>query len=120
MKRIFIINKEQLNLTKATKLKIDKKMLSLEEYQENKWRLTFSSKLIENFKNVENIIINDNSIELEGTDIILNLKKKTLISSTKKIITIEQNKRGDFILFCSNQLIKDIKELKKIFIIRED
>ena len=48
----------RLKIIKLTKLNIDSKLLFLEELENNEYRLTFSSNLIENIRTVNKILIN--------------------------------------------------------------
>ena len=60
------------------------------------------------------------AIEIEGTDIVLELSKATGVRTDKNMIHLEQLADGTWRLIYNSKLIPDFSEVKSFKIIRED
>lgn len=59
-------------------------------------------------------------VNLEGTDIVLELSKATAIQGKKKMIHFDQLEDGTWRLMFSKDLIEDFSKIKSFEIIREN
>jgi len=60
------------------------------------------------------------AIEVEGTDLVLELSKATAIQGKKRMIHLDELDDGTWRLIFSKDLISDFSEIKSLKIIRED
>ena len=60
------------------------------------------------------------AIEIEGTDVVLELSKATAIKTNKNMIHLDQLDDGTWRLIYNGNLIPDFSEVKSLKIIRED
>ena len=60
------------------------------------------------------------AIEIEGTDIVLELSRATAVKTDKQMIHLDQLNDGTWRLIYNGNLIPDFSEVKSLKIIRED
>jgi len=60
------------------------------------------------------------AIEIEGTDIVLELSKATAVRTDKQMIHLDQLNDGTWRLIYNGNLIPDFIKVKALKIIRED
>lgn len=60
------------------------------------------------------------AIEIEGTDVVLELSKATAIKTNKNMIHLDQLDDGTWRLIYNGNLIPDFSEVEALKIIRED
>lgn len=60
------------------------------------------------------------AIEIEGTELVLELSKATSIGVDKKMIHLDELEDGTYRLIFSKSLIDDFSKIKSLKIIRED
>lgn len=60
------------------------------------------------------------AIEIEGTELVLELSKATAINVDKKMIHLDELEDGTYRLIFSKSLIDDFSKIKSLKIIRED
>lgn len=130
MKRSLLIHyndkreSKELELGKAVGLKLDKEFIYFEKMKDEKWRLSYSESVIDDFSIVKNFDVLDGSLIIQYNNgnepTKLKISKTPSTESNAEFIYFEKSKDGKWRLTFSKSVVDNFSTIKSFDIYREE
>lgn len=108
-----------LELSKVTSLKLDRRMIHLDELPDGTWRLTYNAFQFPDLTKLQALKIEAGKLIAVGCDIELEMLKPVAVKTDVKMIHMDQLPNGKWKLIYNAQHIPNFADVQEFHIIRE-
>lgn len=109
-----------LELSKVTSLKIDRRMIHLDELSDGTWRLTYNSFQFPDLSRLQALKIEAGKLIAVGCGIELEMLKPVAVKTDVKMIHMDELPNGKWKLIYNAQHIQNFAEVQEFHFIREE